>query len=509
MLMLRRAARRVLAGQLLAAGLLALACGGRSTNSDGAAAGNGAIAGNGAAPSSGGTVTLTPVGNGPSNGGTSAASGGTIGFAGCPAGVAGSPVVAGSAGSGGYDFVECGVGQRTTVSGVVRDPAGRVPVYDAIAYILSGTLSYLPESASCEPCADVPALTTAFTDEAGRFELEAPAGVNVPLVVQIGKWRRKIILPVVVACTKNPILDAELTRLPRRHSEGTMPMMAVTSGQADSMSCFLRRLGIADDEFTTPDGAGHVHVFADCNSGPGSNGFAASLGGGDFPPVSALYEASTLQRYDAVLFGCDDGVCPGQVPQYAEEVQRYADIGGRVFLAHSQSAWLQSGPNAWQGLLVPRQTPQLAPEPLRAQVDVSFPKGSVLADWLVTSGASSQRGELELHGAALQYSAAASPSKRWLYAGENSTPSVDDAVLGLTLTTPVSAPDDELCGRVTFTGFHVGNPEQPDSSALRFPDGCAATELSPQEKLLEFLLFDRATCVGPKRLPRPPRNPCQ
>ncbi len=463
--------------QLLLAGLLVLACGGRSTNSDGAAAGagTGAITGSGAGSSSGGAVTLNPAGNGPGTGGD-------------------------------YDFVDCGDGQRTIVSGVVRDPAGRVPVYNAVVYILSGTLSYLPESASCEACADVSALSRAFTDETGHFELEAPAGVNVPLVIQIGKWRRELVLPLVKACSKNPTLDAELTRLPRRHSEGNMPMMAVTSGQADSMPCFLRRLGIADEEFTTPAGTGHVHVFADCNAGPGTDAFAASRGG-DFPPVSALYEAANLQRYDAVLLGCDDGVCPEQIPQYAEEVQRYADLGGHLFLAHWQSAWLQSGPNVWQGLLVPRQPPQLAPEPLRAQVDVSFPKGSLLADWLVLTGASSQRGELELHDATLQYSAAASPMRRWLFAGENSTPSVDDSVLGLTLATPVSAPEDKLCGSVTFTGFHVANPAQPDSSAVRFPEGCAGVDLSPQEKLLEFLLFDRPTCVGHGQVPRRPVPP--
>jgi hypothetical protein len=413
--------------------------------------------------------------------------------------LAGSSAQAGSSGTagGGYDFVECGGGQRTTVTGVVRDPAGRVPVYNALVYIPVGTLSYLPETASCQACAEaeVPALTTALSDEAGRFELEAPAGVDVPLVLQIGKWRRQVRLPQVTACIENPILDAELTRLPRRQSEGNMPRMAVTSGQADSMPCFLRRLGIADDEFTTPDGAGHVHVFADCNAGPGTSGFSAALGGANFPAVSELNETLSRGQYDAILLGCDDGACPPQVPQFAENIQSYADMGGRIFLQHTQSAWLQSGPRDWQGLLAPRPTPGPAPEPLRAHIDVSFPKGALLADWLVETGASSQLGELELHGAALQYSAAAFPATRWLHADEKSTPGVANAILGLTLPTPVAAPAERQCGRVTFTGFHAGNPVAPDSSALQFPDGCALTPLSPQEQLLEFLLLDRPACV--------------
>ena len=46
----------------------------------------------------------------------------------------------------------------------------------------------------------------------------------------------------------------------------------MTTGAADALECLIRRIGIADSEFTTDGGAGRVHLYA---GGGGTNSFMA------------------------------------------------------------------------------------------------------------------------------------------------------------------------------------------------------------------------------------------
>jgi hypothetical protein len=65
----------------------------------------------------------------------------------------------------------------------------------------------------------------------------------------------------------------------------------------------------------------------------------------------------------------------------------------------------------------------------------------------------------------------------------------------------------EQCGRAVYSGFHVA--DEPEGRM--FPNDCATGPLTPQEKVLEFMLFDVASCVQPDREPpgifRPPVPP--
>ncbi|HSC86827.1 MAG TPA: hypothetical protein VLC09_06130, partial [Polyangiaceae bacterium] len=66
--------------------------------------------------------------------------------------------------------------------------------------------------------------------------------------------------------------------------------------------------------------------------------------------------------------------------------------------------------------------------------------------------------------------------------------------------TPYAAPDDAICGRVAYSAFHVS---VGDSSGDVFPAHCAG-DLSAQEKVLLYMLFDLGACVGDE----PPPPPC-
>jgi hypothetical protein len=58
----------------------------------------------------------------------------------------------------------------------------------------------------------------------------------------------------------------------------------------------------------------------------------------------------------------------------------------------------------------------------------------------------------------------------------------------------------QVCGRAVFSDLHVaGDPSTHDKSPP--PGGCATGPLCPQEKALEFMLFDHSSCVIPDSQP--------
>ena len=88
---------------------------------------------------------------------------------------------------------------------------------------------------------------------------------------------------------------------------------------------------------------------------------------------------------------------------------------------------------------------------------------------------------------------------RWVY-----DPTGGDTKL-LSFATPVGGIDagfpnapPQYCGRAVFFDLHAGGPPEGD-----VPGSCSAADLTPDEKLLEFQLFDESACVHDE-LPPPP-----
>jgi hypothetical protein len=389
----------------------------------------------------------------------------------------------------------CAPGAFTTVSGKIYDPAGQVPLYNVSVYVPNRELPPIATGPSCDRC-DTSLLGNPIvvtrTDHAGAFQLggpgaDVPSGRDVPIVIQIGKWRRQITVSNVKPCQDNPLTDADQSRLPRDQSEGHLPRIALTTGGQDALECLLRKVGIADSEFTTEAGNGRVHLFA---GHEGTNAFDASLGGAAFTPASPWWDdLRNLSNYDVVLHSCDGVEAPTDKNERARAALRdYADLGGRVFATHWHNYWFENGPAPWPAMATFNHQQDL-PSYAEATIDTGFEEGRALADWLLRIGGSTTPGQLTIAGGKHTVDAVGT-ARRWIYS--TNPPSVQ----ALDALTPIGGP---ACGRIVFSDIHVsgrgGDAADDDSHPGKpFPSGCISSTVSPQERALEFMLFDLSSC---------------
>ncbi len=205
-------------------------------------------------------------------------------------------------------------GVKTTLSGTIYDPAGKVPLYNVSVYVPNQPLQPVSEGLSCDQCngrASGQPIASALTDASGHFTMDnPPVGKNIPMVIQIGKWRRQVVIPEIVRCTDNTITDVNLERLPRNQSEGHLPLIALTTGHSDALECLLRKIGVSDSEFTNDAGGGRVHLYyggGDLTnpsaSGAGANSLAS---GAKFASASSVWGSRTkLSAYDIMMLSCE------------------------------------------------------------------------------------------------------------------------------------------------------------------------------------------------------------
>jgi hypothetical protein len=387
--------------------------------------------------------------------------------------------------------VSCTGGGTTSLSGIVNAPNGTLPLPHVKVYVPNGAVPALADGVQCERCSAAPVgLVSTETDAMGRFTLgNVPATQDVPLVIQVGHWRRQITVPSVTACVDTP-LDAGQMRLPKNKSEGDIPQMALTTGGADALECLLRKIGLDDAEFTTAQGTGRVHLYA--GSG-GTDQFTSSLNGGaDLASATTLWgTVDSLGRYQIVFFSCEGGQHEETKPAAAiAAVSAYTDLGGRVFASHWHNYWLQEG---WPATVTLDFQADL--NNITADVDTTFEDGAELAQWLVNVQASTTLGKIDITAA--QHTVTGvdqSLARRWIYKDQtaNGTPSVQY----LSFTTPLTAAEDQRCGKVVFSDIHVSSSDS-SGPGDPFPEGCTTTTLSPQEKVLAFMVFDIAGCVEP------------
>ena len=426
----------------------------------------------------------------------------------------------------------CPNGGTTTITGKVLDPAGRNPLYNVDVYIPNsqgGVLDPIPlgvngASCSCGALFSGSPMATALTAPDGTFTItNAPDGANIPLVVQIGKWRKEIVVPSVTSCGAT---DAGKISLPKNLTDGkyaSIPSIAVSTGGADTLECLLTRVGVDEAMFKgDPNGPG-VHVFQ------GAGGNAAS--GSQSSPSSLWDSQADLMRYDIVMLSCEGRPTTGVDATTATNVAPYISAGGRVFAEHYHYAFFTDYTST-QGAAFPQfanvanwfnvglGSSDSYGADITGVVEPTlpsgkpFPEGVALKAWLGNVGALNASGEIVVPATNARDNAQVGPTNvatPWVQTDPSvSPPSAQYFSWDMPFNPPLSdAGVPEYCGRAVYSDMHVSGSASDYGGGFgggTVPTGCDATKaLSPDEDAIEFILFDLSSCVTPVGFtPQPP-----
>ena len=426
----------------------------------------------------------------------------------------------------------CATSSPTTLKGKVFDPAGKNPLYNALVFIpnvVANLPAITPGTKSCNTCdasvGDYVAITQ--TNYQGEFTLtNVPTGTDVPITVQMGKWRRTVSVKTT-SCATTTVSDGTV-RLPGNKSEGDMPQMALLTGGCDDMACFLTGIGISPSEFTAPMAGGRVDVYQGLTlAGTGAATLSNGTAGDCTTSACPLWQSkSSFEPYDIALFSCECNEHAATKPASAlTALTDWLDEGGKVFASHYQYYWFQSNPDANVAAVATWNVGSTVANPLPATFDInnatSFPKGVVFGEWLgnLTPSALASTGTpdtISLDDVANSVTAInAQTAENWIYApaGDGATGDVkymsfDTPIGGAAPAGDASAESTtkNYCGKAVFTDLHTGGSLLAQYNSI--PADCPTNAtLSAQQAAVEFLFFDLSACVTDDKQPPPPPPP--
>ncbi len=423
--------------------------------------------------------------------------------------------------TGCYVDTNCPGGGHTTISGTVFDPAGKNPLNNVVVFA-PRDVTQLPSIAvgtnTCNTC-NTPIgdyYAAVISDYKGHFTLsDVPTGKNVPFVAQTGKWR--YVFHVNTADCANTAVPNGVARLPRNHMEGDMPQMALLTGSADNLGCFLSGIGIASSEFTAPHAGGRLDIYQ--GLGNGAPGVTGGTAGNCTTNGCPLWQSkTTLEAYDIVLLACEGGEHGETKPAAAlTAMHDWLGEGGKVFATHYQYYWFEDGPADFKGVATWGNTGILDPAigAGNYNINTTFSGGMTFDSWLGNVGALNTDGTITLTNVAASINTVNAPTLQWIYGGGSIGDSgVIDPTKYMSFGTPIggvtlgdAGPEatKAYCGKAVVTDLHAGGTRP----AGDLPGSCTTGDLSAQENALEFLFFDLAACVRdettPEVTPPPPK----
>jgi sugar lactone lactonase YvrE len=391
-------------------------------------------------------------------------------------------------------------GQTTTVSGTVYVPNASDPLPNALVYVTTGTVAPFVSGAqcpgvNCQTFANaIPAnaIVSAYSAADGTFTLQAvPENTTYTLVIQAGKWRRQFSQAVATS----PITGLALV-MPTTHAQGDIPLIAISTGSVDATECVLRDVGVADAEFTDDivGGGGRIHLYT------GNLSAGAEINASTPSETVLMGTGATLNNYDMAMFPCQ-GNPTAEASSYVDNLLAYTSAGGRVMATHYSLVWLDTAETymgaTFNGAV--NWLTQSSPANGVATINTSFTDGATLAQWIQDIGDSFNNtlGQISISTLRHDTTGVIAPTQIWL------TLNSPADIMQLSFNTPLGAAASGQYGRVLYNEYHV--EAVSESPGTIFPAECGAVktppEMSPQEKMLEYALFDLSNFVVPIVVP--------
>jgi hypothetical protein len=286
---------------------------------------------------------------------------------------------------------------ETSLTGTVYDPAGKLPLYNVYVYIPNSTplpiTAGSPQCSQCQAAATGNPIIGGQTDANGHFSIQwqsgepwgVPAGANIPLVIQVGKWRRQLTIPHVTACATND-LDTVFNMATGKGRQLRLP------GTAPKVTCR-----------SWPLRAGAIRPNASCGTWASTTansrherranthfytgwGGSSVTGGNTYTDTYQWWSSSAnLLKYDLIFNACE---CTPNFrgPTAYLAMQDYIDRGGRLFATYYYYNWFTDGTGGANEYENAVGWSVFAPGGGgNYYIDTTFPKGQAYGEWLLAN----------------------------------------------------------------------------------------------------------------------------
>ncbi len=388
----------------------------------------------------------------------------------------------------------CGA-KGSTISGTVFAPNGVDPVPGATIFVPSKVPEFFSPKVKCEVCGTLGGsynFWETVSSHDGKFTLEGVCPGQRHLAIQNGRFRRFQLINVQESSTIQ--LTKEQSRLPKKnrefHALDSIPKVGAIVGDFDKMECVLHKMGLPKESILLGEGANDFRHRSPLPIAPFN---------------LLLNDLEKMKEFNILFINCTDNTFEKELQKekVRNNIAAYVSAGGRLYVTDWSYDWIEQIATLAPFVDFEPGKSSSSPEKQNA---ASIGAGNIsigatvkdpqLAKWLgnfpnTIQGNAVQIGHF-LRGWVMLNSLHKNV-KTWV------TGKVRSQDFSINGERPLTVSFNfKNCGKIVFSSYHTEGRIGEGSifGPPAFPTYCG-TKFSPQERILEYLIFDIANCVKP------------